>query len=205
MALGDDVITLPRLRQAIGGVSDNDATMGAYRDAAIAWISEYTGRCILDKAGTQQSSPQAFGYSPWPDRIWFRVSDIKQWGDTNPLTLHFSQSEDDPSGRPSQSEAVVYNDEARRVVLDYHALTIYGDPDDPWIDKMRMMHPIPYITYSLRGMASADIPATWGQAVALIVRALYDGTAYDSIGNDSALDLMMRPWCTGGSGPASVD
>lgn len=191
MATLDNVITLPRLRDAVGGISDSDTELDPYRKAAIAWLEKYTGRVIVDRTN-RQSPPDAFGYSLYPDMIWFWMPDIKS---DATITLNHSTPMDDPAGRPSQTEAITLNDDARRTLLDFDGLILYGGaPDALWNGKIRYDHPTPYITVSTQGMDSADIPAEWGQAVALIVRALYDGTAYDDIGKHSSLKLLLMPW-----------
>ncbi len=64
---------------------------------------------------------------------------------------------------------------------------------------LRFTDPAPRIVCA-RGMNADDIPPPWTTAVALIVRALYDGSAYDALAEMSSLSMLMasyRVWIPG--------
>ena len=188
MADANAIIDIPRLRTAIGGVGDSsDTLLTAYRSSAIAWISKWTGRQLLDVTGWR-SEPEHFVPIDRPDIIAWRASDIAA-GD---IVIHYSNSDAAPMGQPSQTMTIPTTDS--RVNLNRDAVFIYSAVDAPsWPQVMRFSHPIPYIVCD-RGMSAASVPAPFGEAVALIVRALYEGSSMDDLSNMSVLDLILGPW-----------
>lgn len=187
MATPDEVITIPRLRQAIGGVGDSeDALLTAYRNSGIRWIENWTGRKIADVDGWRTESTDFYHFDI-PDIITFRVSDVK----TGDLVVHYRNADDDPTGQSDQTLTIATTES--RVKLDRDAVYIYYEGDDSWTDLMRFSHPVPILECN-RGMAAADIPPPFIDACALIVRALYDGSAYDGLDKMSALNLLLSPY-----------
>ena len=201
MASPDDLITLPRLREGLGIVGDSqDSNLSAYRSAALGYIERYTGRSILNREGWE-SEESDFEYKPrmtarwtqemFPDGLFFRISDIQA---DSEVTLLFSNEDDDPAGKAAQSEQVAVS--SARVNLFHDGILIYPDPDHRaqfWSDRIRLEYPVPRLICN-RGMPAGIIPAEWGSAAELIVRAIFDGSAYDAMDTRSALGMLLAPF-----------
>ncbi|MBF2761606.1 MAG: hypothetical protein ISN28_15505 [Ectothiorhodospiraceae bacterium AqS1] len=192
MAALDDVITIPRLRAGINGIGDSDdATLTELRIAAVDWLERRTSRCILDRIAWQ-SSADDFKYLPedWEigiDRLRFAVSDIKA-GD---ITLHHSPKTAVPADKPLAAETIATTSD--RIRLSTRHIEIYPSASSPWRNHIRLSNPEPLITAD-RGMNAQDIPTEWGQAIALIAKALHQGSAFDDLDNDSTLSMLVHHW-----------
>lgn len=189
MALATDVISDTRLREAIGSVGDeDDVLLSGFRASAIDWLERYTGRCILDRNDYRTDPTQFRRRAHWQhDFIGFRVTDIK----AGSLTVHYAAADADPQGQPDLSTTIATTD--LRVHLFQDGVTILAASDAAWASVMRFDYPVPALVAN-RGMAAGDIPPAWESACALLVRALYDGSAYDDLGTSTALQLLMRPY-----------
>lgn len=194
MALATDVITDSRLRQAIGGVgATEDTLLSAYRLSAIRWVENWTCRKILN-VDDWRTDETDFYHFDQPDLLTFKVSDVRETDDAgivNNLVVHYRNVDDDPTGRTNQTWEV--RADADQVKIDRDAVFIYYDGSDSWGGMMRFDHPVPTLRCN-RGMLAADIPPPFSDAVGLIVRALYDGTAYDELGRMTALDMLLKPY-----------
>ena len=187
MATHDDIITIPRLREAVGGVGDSeDALISAHRSAAVDWLERWVSRTIIDRTDVQ-TTHHDFVYSPRPEMIGFELPDIK----AGTLTIQYALHTADPMGQGDQTLTIETTD--ARVFLDHRYVMIHAPTGGSWRTTMRFNYPVPLLTASC-GMNASDIPPVWSDAVALIVRALYDGTAYDALSDMSVLHMILKPW-----------
>ena len=189
MALPDDVITLPRLRDALGiPGDDSDGILSTMRAAALNKMEAFTGRVIVTRSA--ESAPDEFAYDAGVDALHFLMPDIQS---TAAITLRYADYEADPGGLRPRS--VVYQGTDGALAVDGRGVRIYRDSAESrrWCDAIRFVHPTPTLTATL-GMQSADIPASFGEAAALIVRALYDGSAMDRIEAESPLGYLLGPY-----------
>lgn len=189
MAAADDVITVPALRAALGGVGDTeDARLEAHRRAAISHIERWTNRSIIDRTGWASGAGDFTLTGDPVSEIVFDVSDVKD-GD---FVFRHSPPGTDPSFNYVTLETLTLP--SARVSAD-HALLRILPPDGRrgWGEIITLEFPAPSVIVD-RGMAAADIPPQWSEACALIVRALYDGSAFDALASNSALTLLLSPW-----------
>ncbi|MBF2756100.1 MAG: hypothetical protein ISN29_12730 [Gammaproteobacteria bacterium AqS3] len=187
MAMYDDIIDLPRLREAVGGIGDSeDVLLSAHRSAAVDWLSRWVGRTIIDRANVR-TDHHDFVYCQSPERIGFTLPDIK----SGTLSISYNANTAKPTGQGSETLEIDTDDS--RVFLTHEEVWIHPPEGEYWCNLMRFNYPVPILTASC-GMNASDIPPVWKDAVALIVRALYDGTAYDNLSEMSVLKMILRPW-----------
>lgn len=190
MATPDDLITLPRLRDALGIPGDEaDAVLTGYRAAAVDWLEGWLGRQILDRSNLT-SAADAFGWLDEPDALYFGLADVKA---DSSVTLHFADFDADPGAGRSGTQVFASTDGL--LSIDAKGVLIYRAAAEAkrWNRSIRFAHPTPTISAEV-GMSAGDIPAQWSEAAALIVRALYDGSAFDSLGEMSVLTMMLQSY-----------
>lgn len=193
MASLDEVITIPRLRDGVGGVGDSeDVILTQYRAAAISRIEGMTGRCLVDRTSVTTPFDCRYirlgrGYSAF-DALAFAVSDVKPDSD---LTFHYSELSGSsvPKGKTDRTETLTPSGESR-IDLQTRTLMLYPPADDRWSDTITLVAPVPRLTCR-RGMSAADIPEEFGAATILLVRAIYEGSAYDSFEKNSAVSMLL--------------
>lgn len=164
MAVADGIISNARLRQAIGEVGNsNDATLTAYRDAAIALVEKYVGRNIIDRAG-HRSELDDFETMDMPDAITFRMPDLKD----GTFVLHYSNYDDDPKGATDQTMSI--STDSSTVCRTRDGVMILSG-STAWGSVLRTEYPTPYIVGDV-GMVVEDIPTPWIEAIAVMVSTL---------------------------------
>lgn len=186
MASADDLITITRLREVVGvSSSSEDATLTANRAAAISWLERRLGRCIVNRTAAVSGSDDVRLHFN-PDRLHFRFPDL-----AGPVVLSYAPSTASATSERASTETIpVVSD---RLVIDHHGIFLFPPAGRGWLEILRMVWPFPRVTAN-QGMAVESIDAAWVEAVGLMVRALYEGSAYDDLGENSMLKMLLTPW-----------
>lgn len=191
MATIDQVISTADVRAGIGSVgTTEDGLIARAKSSAVKMIEYYINRHLTDKTITTDVCD--FSYMMRPSVLRFRISDVKS---DRPLTLRYAMNDTFATGTGDQT-MVVTPDNDRRVSVHHDQIDWYAEDGAPWTGIMSLEHPTPTITAEV-GMRATDIPTDIQDAVILIVRAIYDGSAYDKIEHDSILGALLkhyRPW-----------
>lgn len=194
----DDVLTIARCREIVGVSSNSeDAALSSARAAAVGWLGRRVNREILDRTYTTAADRfvhQCKGRGP--PRFFFRATDIDE---SRPIVYYGANSSEDPGPRPTSGTPLTTAN--ARMSVNLHGLTIFELTDSTGrltadlAGHWRIDHPTPAVRISV-GMAAGDIPTEWPEAVGLMVRQLYEGSALDSISETSTLSILLAPWNT---------
>lgn len=191
----DDILTIPACREAVGVSSTSeDATLTTLRTAAVGWLARRVDREIVDRTFTTDRKRFVYQtrHRDGRPRFFFRATDIKA---DQPITL-FASTGTSPGPRPTTGLVLTTANAVMSVGLQ--GLTLYeilsgSEMTDDLASIYRLEAPTPAVSLSV-GMDAGNLPDEWPAAVQMVVRALYEGSAFDTIGSSSMLDILLAPW-----------
>ena len=189
MATAAEFLPIADLRDGLGIAGDgSDETLMSIRGSAIDHVTSMTARNIIDRTFETRRTEFVYVSLGGPvDMIRFRVPDVT--GIAGPLRYRAKGT--DALGRGSSTQAIDFASD--RVSASERELSIYSDANDRWFDRMEFNDPTPSLRVSV-GVPAASIPDAWRQAAILIVRAVFDGSGFDSMPTGNPVERLLAPY-----------